>query len=52
MSDPQRGEVWWADLGIAGKVRHVLNQDLADLKNCLEDPDALTGSREVASSAH
>jgi uncharacterized protein YndB with AHSA1/START domain len=22
---------------IAGKVRHVLNQDLADLKNCLED---------------
>ena len=24
MSDPQRGEVWWADLGIAGKVRPVV----------------------------
>ena len=24
MSDPQRGEVWWADLGMAGKVRPVL----------------------------
>jgi mRNA interferase MazF len=24
MSDPQRGEVWWADLGMAGKVRPVV----------------------------
>ena len=24
MSRPQRGEVWWVDLGIAGKVRPVL----------------------------
>ncbi len=23
MSDPVRGEVWWVDLGIAGKVRPV-----------------------------
>ena len=23
MSQPRRGEVWWADLGIAGKVRPV-----------------------------
>ena len=23
MSDPLRGEVWWVDLGIAGKVRPV-----------------------------
>lgn len=23
MSDPIRGEVWWVDLGIAGKVRPV-----------------------------
>jgi mRNA interferase MazF len=24
MSQPSRGEVWWADLGIAGKVRPVV----------------------------
>jgi mRNA interferase MazF len=24
MSQPVRGEVWWADLGIAGKVRPVV----------------------------
>jgi hypothetical protein len=31
----------WA---IAGQVRHVLNHDLADLKNCLEDPGTPIGS--------
>lgn len=32
MSNPQRGEVWWVDLGIAGKVRPVVvvNAPLAD----------------------
>jgi uncharacterized protein YndB with AHSA1/START domain len=34
----------WA---IAGKVRHVLTQDLTDLKNCLEDPQS-TGTGELS----
>ena len=32
MSSPQRGEVWWLDLGLGGKVRPavVLNVPYAD----------------------
>ena len=32
MSQPQRGEVWWVDLGIAGKVRPavVLSAPVSD----------------------
>ncbi|MEQ1858683.1 MAG: type II toxin-antitoxin system PemK/MazF family toxin [Chthoniobacteraceae bacterium] len=48
MSEPQRGEVWWVDLGLAGKVRPavVMSAPIAD------DDFALLATIPHTTSAH
>jgi len=48
MSQPQRGEVWWVDLGMAGKVRPaaVVSAPLAD------DDYALVATVPHTTSSH